>query len=78
MTGEFILLNCVGSILDGSEAGFRLKVAPSNPSNPGFGYLILIFDPDRNEGYDYWAETVAEVEEMISAFGWRIQWDCNP
>ncbi len=61
-----------GRISSGKNAGFFVRIDDDSP-NTG-GYLILIWKDSPPEGYDYWVEKAADLEQFFREAGWDIEW----
>lgn len=61
-----------GRIRSGQYAGFFVRVDDDAKSTGG--YLILIWKDNPSVGYDYWVQTVADLEPFIREAGWDIEW----
>ena len=61
-----------GLIKNGRDAGFFVRIEDDSQNTGGF--LILIWKEHPREGYDYWVESLANLEQFMNESGWEIEW----
>ena len=61
-----------GQIRSGEHTGFFVRIQDDAP-NTG-GYLILLWEDKSPNGYDYWAETIKDLDQFFRESGWDIEW----
>ena len=65
-----------GKIVSGKSIGWFLRV---EETEEGSGSYLIIVSKDRDfskyaEGYDYWAESLDEVQGFFKDFKWVVEW----
>ena len=69
-----MLIDRVGSILRGVEAGRFVKVVDDRGGTGGF-YILIADDRDfSGAGFDWWVEAAEELDVFAHQAGWLIEW----
>ena len=67
-------INKVGEIISGTDyVGWNIEIKNDIP-NEGC-YLILIWSDEKNEGYDDWVGSKADLQFYFLEKGWSVRWD---
>lgn len=71
---EDILIDKVGKIITGDDAGMYLKVLDDTNSTGGF---LIIISKERNmkSGFDSWVEDRESIKKFFQESNWTVEWD---
>lgn len=78
-----IKFNTLGKIIKGDNKGWYVFVDPvhDEKNNQPTGHYILLIGSrndfvhsDNSEAYDYWMESLENLQDQMNYFNWEIEW----